>query len=65
MSAATFFSVNELVERCEKFLEASKLRYLLEPESPAAVLMKLALEASDLNLKKPYKRSILKINNVT
>ena len=26
LSAATFFSVNELVERCEKFLEASKLR---------------------------------------
>ena len=64
LSAATFFSMNELVVRCEKFLEASKLRYPLEPESPA-VLMKVALEASDLNLKKPDKRSILKINNVT
>ena len=64
LSAATFFSLNELVERCEQFLEASKSRYSLEPESPA-VLMKVALEASDLNLKKPDKRSILKINNVT
>ena len=41
--------MNELVERCEKFLEASKLRYPLEQESPA-VMMKVALEASDLNL---------------
>ena len=42
--------MNESVERCEQFLVASKLRYPLEPESPA-VLMKLALEASDLNLR--------------
>ena len=62
-SAATFFSMNDLVEKCEKFLEASNLRYPLQPES-LAVLMKVALEASDLNLKKPDKRSILKINNV-
>ena len=50
--------MNESVERCEQFLVASKLRYPLEPESPA-VLMKVALEASDLNLKKPDKRSFL------
>ena len=46
-SAATFFSMNDLVEKCEKFLEASKLRYPLQPES-LAVLMKVALEASDV-----------------
>ena len=64
LSAATFFSLNELVGRCEKYIGESKLRYPLEPASPA-VLMKVALEASDLNLKQPDKRSILKINNVS
>ena len=54
--------MNESVERCEKFIEESKLRFPLEPASPV-VLMKVALEASDLNLKQPDKRSILKINN--
>ena len=55
--------MNDLVEKCQKFLEASKLHYPLQPES-LAVLMKVALEASDLNLKKPDKRSTLKKNNV-
>ena len=46
--------------RCEQFLEASKLRYPLdlEPESPV-VMIEVALEDSDLNLKKPDKRSFL------
>ena len=48
------------MERCEQFLEASKLRYPLdlEPESPV-VMIEVALEDSDLNLKKPDKRSFL------
>ena len=62
LGAASFFSLSELMERCERSLEESKERYLLPMDSPA-VLMKVALQASEKNLKKSNKRSVLKINN--
>ena len=64
LGAASFFSLSELMERCERSLEESKERYLLPMDSPA-VLMKVALQASEKNLKKSNKRSVLKINNQT
>ena len=50
LSCASFFSLDELVSRCEVYLEESKARYPLEPHSPA-VLMTVALQASSKNLK--------------
>lgn len=44
-SAALFFSLSELSDRCERALEESKLRYPLPKDSPA-VLMQVALQAS-------------------
>ena len=44
-SAALFFSLSELSDRCEKALEESKLHYPLPKDSPA-VLMQVALQAS-------------------
>ena len=64
LSAASFFSLSELMERCEKALEESKDRYPIPKDSPA-VLMQVALQASEQNLKKPDPRSVLKINNIT
>ena len=52
LSGASFFSLNELVSRCEIFLEESKARYPLEPHL-AAVLMTIALQASSKNQKRP------------
>ena len=52
LSCASFFSLDELVSRCEIFLEESKARYPLEPHSPA-VLMTVALQASSKNQKRP------------
>ena len=63
-SAALFFSLSELSDRCERALEKSKLRYPLPKDSPA-VLMQVALQASKKNLKKPkpVKRSLLVSKN--
>ena len=61
-SAASFFSLSELSDRCERALEESKLRYPLPNDSPA-ILMKVALQASKKNLKKPVKRSLLLSKN--
>ena len=55
LSCASFFSLNELVSRCEIFLEESKARYPLEPHSPA-VLMTVALQASSKDQKRPLLR---------
>ena len=52
LSCVSFFSLNELVSRCEIFLEESKARYPLELHSPA-VLMTVALQASSKNQKRP------------
>ena len=64
LGAASFFSLSELMERCERVLEESKERFPIPMDSPA-VLMKVALQASEKNLKKSNKRSVLKINNQT
>ena len=52
-SAALFFSLSELSDRCERALEESKLRYPLLKDSPAVLI----------NLKKPVKRSLLVSKN--
>ena len=49
LGAASFFSLSELMERCERFLEESKERFPIPMDSPA-VLMKVALQESE---KKP------------
>ena len=64
LSAASFFSLSELLERCERSLEESKDRYP-PTEDSLAVLMQGALQASKQNLKKPDPRCVLKINNIT
>ena len=57
LGAAYFFSLNDLVQRCERILEESKSRFPLDPSSPA-VLMSVAVQVSKNNLKNPTKRSL-------
>ena len=51
-SAALFFSLSELSDRCERALEESKLRYPLPKDSPA-VLMQVAKPKEACQKKSP------------
>ena len=66
MSAATYFSLDNLVSKCELSLQKSKDRFILPPDS-VSVLTAEALQISSKNLrpglKATSKRSVLRVKS--
>ena len=67
MSAATYFSLDNLVSKCELSLQKSKDRFIL-PRDSVSVLSAEALQISSKNfrpgLKATSRRSVLRINSI-